>query len=225
MIIPIKETCKLIVYRLIPYCFFYPFFKIFCRLEVKGIENLSSKEGILIASNHLSYIDPPLLATIIPRGCTFMAKHELFDIPVLKYIIRYYAFPVNRQNPTASSIKTAIHKLACGKKVVIFPEGRRNMGANDVSFKNGIAMTAVLSKKKVVPTLIEGTNKLFPKGTIIPRPAKLKITFGEPLDLHQVGAEYKKISQKIMEHITQQTTVKNFEELSSIASDRTIHKQ
>ena len=109
MAISIKEIFKLTVYRYIPYCFFYPFFKVFGGLEVKGLENIPSKGGIIIASNHLSYIDPPLLATIIPRRCSFMAKHELFDIPILKYIIGYYAFPINRQKPEVSAIKTAIN--------------------------------------------------------------------------------------------------------------------
>jgi 1-acyl-sn-glycerol-3-phosphate acyltransferase len=178
------------------------------RLEVKGLEHIPIKGGIIIASNHLSYIDPPLLATILPRRCNFMAKHELFDIPILKYLIRYYAFPINRQRPRVSAIKTAIHKLCNGEIVVIFPEGSRNIGATLLSPKNGIGMVALLSKMNVVPTLIEGTDKLFPPGKCIPRLARIRITFGKPLDPVREDTDYRVISRKIMSYITQMTVTK-----------------
>ncbi|OQZ02463.1 MAG: hypothetical protein B6D35_01015 [Candidatus Brocadia sp. UTAMX2] len=208
MAISIREIFKLLVYRHIPYCFLYPFFMVVGRLEVKGLEHIPIKGGIIIASNHLSYIDPPLLATILPRRCNFMAKHELFDIPILKYLIRYYAFPINRQRPRVSAIKTAIHKLCNGEIVVIFPEGSRNIGATLLSPKNGIGMVALLSKMNVVPTLIEGTDKLFPPGKCIPRLARIRITFGKPLDPVREDTDYRVISRKIMSYITQMTVTK-----------------
>lgn len=200
-----KQAFKWILYRGIPYCVSYPFFKLLGRVEVRGNENLPRKGGILIAANHLSYVDPPLLATMITRGCLFMAKHELFDIPVLRYIIGYYAFPVVRKNPSSSSIKRALQELASGKIVVIFPEGRRNGLCAPLSakyeVKYGIGMIAVLSKMKVVPTLIEGTDNFLPPGQVIPRPAKIRVTFGKPIEVNQSGADYEKISYQIMNSI------------------------
>jgi len=196
-----KIFFKTIAYRFIPFCFLYPFFKIFGRLEVRGIKNIPRKGGILIASNHLSYVDPPLLATIIPGGCFFMAKHNLFELPILRYLINYYAFPINRQNPGPSAIKMALTKLAEGEIVVIFPEGSRNVADMLLPPKNGIGMISALSKKKIIPTLIEGTDRLFPPGKLIPRPAKMRVTFGDPLDLSHEDADYIKISHKIMDSI------------------------
>ena len=196
-----KTFFKVIAYRFIPLCFSYPFFKIFGRLEVRGIKNIPKSGGILIASNHLSCIDPPLLGTVIPGGCVFMAKHKLFEIPILKYLINYYAFPINRQKPGPSAIKIALTKLSGGEIVVIFPEGSRNRGEMSLPPKNGIGMIAALSKKKIIPTLIEGTDRLLPPGKLIPRPAKLRVTFGDPLDLSQEDADYIEISSKIMKSI------------------------
>lgn len=196
-----KQVYKWIIYRGIPYCFLYPFFKIFGRVEVKGIENLPKRGGILIAANHLSYIDPPLLATIIIRGCRFMAKHELFDIPALRHIISYYAFPVDRQNPRASSIKIALRELTNGRIVVIFPEGSRNATATPPHPRYGIGLIAALSKVKVVPTLIEGTDKMLPQGAVIPRPAKIRLIFGKPIDVSKAGTDYGRISHTIMNSI------------------------
>lgn len=197
----IKKFWRKIIYRFIPFCFLYPFFKLFGRLEVEGINNIPGKGGILIAANHLSYIDPPLLATIIPGGCVFMAKHNLFKIPVLKHIIGYYAFPVNRQKPNVSAIKAALTMLTGGRIVVIFPEGSRRIGDDTLPFKNGIGLISVLSEKKVIPALIEGSDKLLPPNKFIPRPGKLRVIFGKPLDLSREGTDYTRISHKIMDSI------------------------
>lgn len=201
----IRKFLGKIIYRFIAFCFLYPFFKLFGRLEVKGIENIPKSGGILIASNHLSYVDPPLLATIIPGGCVFMAKDNLLKIPILRHIIGYYSFPVNRQKPGASAIKTALTKLAHGEIVVIFPEGRRGTGNALLPFKKGIGIISVLSGKKVVPTLIEGSDKLFSLNKFIPRPAKVRVTFGMPIDLSQEGTDYNKISHKIADSIRELT--------------------
>ncbi len=196
-----KRLLKRIIYRFVPYCFLYPFFRIFGRLQVKGLENLSGGEGLLIASNHLSYIDPPLLATIIPGGCLFMAKQEVFNIPVLRHLISYYAFPVNRERPGALAIKTALAKLELGEKVVIFPEGSRNRGSMSLPPKNGIGMFAVSSGKKVIPVLLKGTDKLLPHDKLLPRPASISVTFGGPLDLDLADEDYGRLSSLIMEGI------------------------
>ncbi|MGO9614616.1 MAG: lysophospholipid acyltransferase family protein [Dissulfurispiraceae bacterium] len=193
--------CKRILYRYIPYCFLYPLFKVLGRLKVEGLENLRGNEGTLIAANHLSYIDPPLLAVIVPDGCVFLAKHELFDIPILKHLISYYAVPVNRQRVNASAIKVVLTKLAHGEKIVIFPEGSRNKGTSLLEPKNGVGMITVLSKKKVIPVLIKGTDKFLPSDKIFPRPARVQVIFGKPLDLGQDGADYGKISSLIIERI------------------------
>jgi 1-acyl-sn-glycerol-3-phosphate acyltransferase len=198
-----KELLKWIIYKRIPTCFSYTFFKLYGRLEVRGIENIPKEGGILIAANHLSYVDPPLLGTVINRRCRFMAKQELFCVPLLRYIVNYYAFPVHRKNPGASSIKIALQELESGKVVIIFPNGSRS-AASSVNLKNGIGMIAVLSRKKVIPTLIEGTDKFLSRGSVIPSPAKIRVTFGEPMDVSHAGTDYPLISQMIMDRIEKQ---------------------
>lgn len=191
---------KLVIYRFIPFCFLYPFFKIFGRIEIKGRENIL-KGGVLIASNHLSYVDPLMLATFIPKGCLFMAKHEIFSIPVLKYLIGYYAFPVNRSNPQASAIKFALEFLEKGKNVVIFPEGKRTFGVKSFAPKSGIGMLSVMSSKPVIPAFISGTEEFLPNGAIVPNPVKLKILFGKPLFLDHFGSDYDAATKTVMAEI------------------------
>jgi 1-acyl-sn-glycerol-3-phosphate acyltransferase len=94
-------------------------------LEVTGTENIP-KEGVIIASNHISYLDPPIIGSVTPRRSNFMAKKGLFDIPILGRMIKYAAFPVDREKPRASTIKEAVKRIRDGRIVVVFPEGQRN---------------------------------------------------------------------------------------------------
>lgn len=130
-----------------------------------------------------------------------MAKHELFNIPILRHLISYYAFSIDRQNPRASSIKIALQELTNGRIVVIFPEGSRNATDAPLYPKNGIGLIAALSKVKVVPALIEGTDKMLPKGAVIPIPAKIRLKFGNPIDVSKAGTDYERISHTIMNSI------------------------
>jgi len=195
----LRKAWFLFVYRCIPFCGLTLFFRLYGRLEVRGMENVPDGEGVVIASNHLSYYDPPLLAMLLSHGCLFMAKHEVLEIPFWKHIIRYYAFPVNRQRPGALAIKTAIRELAAGKKVAIFPAGTRNRDA-DSPAKKGIGLVVALSKAKVVPVCITGTDRFSRKGSLIPRPARVRIVFGNPVEFPE-GADYDEISRTVMERI------------------------
>jgi 1-acyl-sn-glycerol-3-phosphate acyltransferase len=195
----VKKSWFLFLCRFIPFCGLSLFFRGYGRLEIKGMENIPVGEGVVVAANHLSYYDPPLLAMILPRGCLFMAKHEVLEIPFWKHLIRYYAFPINRQRPGSLAIKTAIRELALGKKVVIFPEGTRNRDA-DSPAKKGIGMVASLSRAKVVPVFIEGTDRFSRKGSLIPHPAKVRVIFGEAIEFAE-GMDYDEVSRFIMARI------------------------
>jgi len=195
----LRKAWFLFIYRCIPFCGLSLFFRLYGRLEVSGMENVPDREGVVIASNHLSYYDPPLLAMLLSRGCLFMAKHEVLEIPFWKHIIRYYAFPVNRQRPGALAIKTAIRELAAGKKVVIFPAGTRNRDAESPA-KKGIGLVVALSKAKVVPVCITGTDRFSRKGSVIPRPTRVRVVFGSPVEF-QDGMDYNQMSNAVMQRI------------------------
>ena len=100
-------------------------FRINGGLTVQGEENVP-EGGVIIASNHISYLDPPLIGAVTPRRVTFMARKGLFEIPVLRSIIKPAAFPIDREKPRPSTIKEAIKRLRNGELLVIFPEGGRS---------------------------------------------------------------------------------------------------
>lgn len=173
-------------------------FRINGRLEVKGIDNIPMEGGVIVASNHISYLDPPLLGAIIPRKVTFMARRGLFDIkvPLLRWVIRHYAFPVDREKTLPSTIKEALRRLKNGELLVIFPEGRRSETGGLLEGKKGIGLIVGRSRVAVVPALIQGTDRALPVGGKWLRKAKISVIFDKPLYFSENNSEL--ITKKIM---------------------------
>lgn len=168
---------------------FYLFFKTLCwiifrlffGLEVKGAENVPDEGGVIVAANHSSYFDPPVIGVALRRQATYMAREGLFKIPLVKTFVAAFSFPVKRGRPRPSTIKEALRRLKKGELIVMFPEGGRSKDGNLSDAKRGIGLIATMSKAPVVPALIRGTEKAFPVGARLIRPAKIKVIFGKPL--------------------------------------------
>jgi 1-acyl-sn-glycerol-3-phosphate acyltransferase len=150
-------------------------------LEVTGIENIPAEGGVLVAANHISYLDPPAIGSVIPRKPTFMARTGLFHIPLLKHFIRHFSFPVDREKTRPSTIKEAVRRLKSGELVIMFPEGRRSDSGELMEAKRGIGMVAYMSKVAIVPALIAGSEKALPVDARWLKRAKISIAFGKPI--------------------------------------------
>ncbi len=126
--------------------------------RVSGAENVPPSGGLIVASNHISYLDPPLLGTWFPRVIHFMAKQELFDTPVFGPLIRaVHAFPVNREAGDRGAIRHALRVLKGGGVVGIFPEGRRNLDG-EAQARSGAVLLASTAQCPVVPVALVGTR-------------------------------------------------------------------
>ncbi len=167
--------------------------------EVKGKENIP-EGGTLIAANHISYLDPPLVGSITPRRVTFMARKGLFKVPLLGTIIKPAAFPVDREKPRPSSIKEAVKRLKNGELIVIFPEGGRSETGELMQAKRGIGMIAGLSRVPIVPALIIGSNKALPLGAKWIKRAKITVIFGKPINANPSAEEKGQKSSELHEH-------------------------
>jgi len=150
-------------------------------LTVYGRENIPEKGGVIVASNHISYLDPPLVGSVLPRIATFMARKGLFEMPVLKWMITRAAFPVDRENPKPSSIKDAVRRLKKGEVLVLFPEGKRSETGELQEAKRGVDVIAKMSKAAIVPTLLVGSDKALPSGAKWLKRADISVVFGKPI--------------------------------------------
>ena len=182
--------------------FFGLFYKLFFGLEVIGLENVPESGPVIIASNHVSNLDPPTLGTALKhRQVHFMAKAELFKNPVFSYAIRQLgAFPVKRGASDRGAIKTALDTLKNGRVLAIFPEGTRSKDGKLKKFESGVISFAAKTGAAIVPSCIIGAEKLganhlFPK---------LKVVFGKPYhvphdiaDKEVLQSETNKLMKKI----------------------------
>lgn len=157
-------------------------FKFLCLLEVEGLENLPQQGGVILAPNHISYLDPPLVGSAVNRPVYFMAKQELFSVPVLGWLIRRtHAFPVSRGSADRQALRKAQELLERGEVLVMFPEGRRSRDGRLQQAELGLALVAARAKVPVVPVVVTGTARALPHGSPFFRPAKLRVKIGRPL--------------------------------------------
>lgn len=173
-------------------------YTILFRLEAVGRENIPQEGGVLLCSNHISNFDPPTVGIKLRRQVRFMAKSELFDVPVLGKIIKAVgAFPVKRGGVSKESIKTSLNILRNGEVLGIFPSGSRH---NDGGIgKKGAASFALRSGATVIPTAIIGNYKLF---------RKMKVVYGAPVNLDEFkedpsGDALERATEKIMSKINE----------------------
>ena len=147
---------------------------LFCP-KVKGKENIPTTGSTIVYANHISLFDPIILACVLPRKINFMAKEELFRLPILGRLLRAIgAFPVKRGSADISSIKTALKRIKEGKVFGIFPEGTRSKSGEMQNFTHGMAAIAQRSKAITIPIAIKGSYRIF---------NSLSISIGKPLDL------------------------------------------
>lgn len=176
-------------------------FGFFFRIKVSGVENIPRKGGFILASNHLSYLDPAVLAIACPREVNFMAKAELFRIPLFSNLIRVLgAFPVKRNTADISALKEAMKRVKAGSGLLVFPEGGRKEGSTDLEPQAGIGFLAAKINAFVIPAFISGTDIALPKGAKVIKPSKVSVIFGKQIPIER-GLPYKEIAQGIMNSI------------------------
>ena len=166
---------------------FYKIFKVLCRFwfglilrtRVIGAENIPESGAFILAANHVSNWDPPLLGTFINREICYMGKKELFKNSVMAWICRsLHVFPVKRGAADKTAIKTAVKILKDGKCFGIFPEGTRSKTGKLGKAESGVSLIAAITKAPIIPAAIVNTEKIFSSEVKFPR---LAVVYGMPL--------------------------------------------
>jgi 1-acyl-sn-glycerol-3-phosphate acyltransferase len=173
-------------------------FALFYRLEAIGTQHVPEEGPVILCANHISTFDPPLVGTPLERKVHFMAKAELFQMPILGWLIpRVGAFPVKRGGVGKETIKATLQLLRDGRVLGIFPEGSRKNPSGEG--KKGAALFATRTGAAVIPVSIIGNYKLFRKMTII---------YGPPVDLSEfaegTSEQLEAATDKIMKTIRTQ---------------------
>ena len=163
---------------------FKVFFKIYNRLEVQGFDKIPRGMQVIVAANHASYVDPPLVGGVFPGRLRILAKESLFRVPMLGFFIRALgAIPVKREDGQKSGavMKNLLTLLSDGKSVLLFPEGTRSPDGRLKPLEAGVAYLSVKTGVPVLPVYVAGSFKAWPKGKKFPRPSKLSLRAAPPI--------------------------------------------
>ena len=164
------------------------------RREITGLENLPTNGSYILAANHQSHSDPPIIGSCIKKTIYYIAKKELFEIPVFGWIIkRMHAFPVDRAIADIGALKNALKILHSGSPLLVFPEGTRYKPGKIRKLKKGAAMLSVATNSPVVPVAVINSDKLS-------NFKKIKVKFGVPMRF-DASEDYDSITNKIMSEI------------------------
>ncbi|MEH7075618.1 lysophospholipid acyltransferase family protein [Neobacillus drentensis] len=156
-------------------------FKPLYRVEAIGLEHFPKEGGVLLCANHIHNFDPIIVGIMAPRPVHYMAKEEIFSVPVLGNIVRKCnAFPVKRGFSDREALRTGLKILKDGFVFGLFPEGTRSKTGELGKGLAGAGFFALRSTAAVVPCAIIGPYRSF---------RKLKVVYGEPIDLEEMRKE------------------------------------
>lgn len=173
-------------------------------LRVEGIENIPADGSFILASNHKSYLDPPLLGAPLPRELRYFAKKQLFSIPILGRTIRGYgAIPIDREGFDRRGIAQALDVLAAGEGLVVFPEGTRIRRPGLGRPREGVGLLTLKSGAPVVPAHLSGTWE--PRRRWYRR-VPIEVRYGRPIRFPAVSgkdarAQYAAVAAAVLEAI------------------------
>jgi 1-acyl-sn-glycerol-3-phosphate acyltransferase len=183
------------------------FFRVVGSWQVEGRQNVPAEGALILAPNHLSYLDPPLVGCALQRPVWFMAKVELFRrAPAAWFMTALHSFPVQRGTGDRAALKRTLDLLAAGKAVALFPEGTRSQTGELGEPELGIGMIALRSGAPVVPMAIAGTDSVYPRDAKLPRRGKIRLRIGKPLHFPTPEGkpgrqEYAAVAQRVMAEI------------------------
>ncbi len=205
-----RDFWRKMFYRLIRAVLFI-FYKLFFRFQFFGSEqvpDLNDPRGVILAPNHASYLDPPLLGISLRRRVTYLAKSYLFDHFFVGFVLRSIgAYPIKSESGNDfRSIRDLVRLLKSGHCITVFPEGTRSENGEFHEPEGGIGFLAMKSAAWVVPVYIQGSYAAFPKGAKNFKSHPIKVYFGEAFIPAENSAfvamnDHLAVSQDIMKRI------------------------
>ncbi len=170
------------IYSFVSYFIVFPIFRFVFRGRTFGNQNVPQKGPLVVVANHGSHLDPPILGHVLGRPIAFMAKKELFDIPVLNWVIRSCgAYPVNRGGGDRQAIRAAIEKLSSGSAIGLFLDGTRQKDGRINKPMSGAALLAARSGAFLLPVAIINSHRALVRKSFLPRLLPIHICIGQPV--------------------------------------------
>lgn len=182
-----------VFYWLMRYVFIGPWFRLFFRPWVEGVENLPKQGPVILCPNHLSFIDSIMIPLVVPkRRVVYLGKSDYFD----KWYVKWFfegagVIPVRREGGSAgeASLNAGCEQLERNMVVAVYPEGTRSPDGRLYKGKTGAARMAMRAGTPVVPVAVFGTDEALPTGSYVPKRVRIGVRFGQPIDLTRYAGQ------------------------------------
>lgn len=157
------------------------------RFRARGVERVPKTGGGLVLINHQSSLDPLLAGMALQRPISFVARHSLFSLPVIGWILRRtYVLPINRESASSRVIKAMVRRMEHGFLVGMFPEGTRSDDGEVGRLKPGFIAMIRRYPVPIYPVGIAGAHHAMPRGVLLPRFRPVRVVYGEPLSPEEI---------------------------------------
>src|SRR5215831_15459519 len=175
---------------------FRALYRFYFHWRVYNPERVPLRGPVILAANHASYLDPPLVGAGVKRGINYLARDTLFRYPGIGWLLRNWnSVPVDREGGGAAGLKAILDRLLDGGAIILFPEGTRTRDGRLQPARSGIGLTVIKSKAPVVPVRVFGTFEAFNRFMRFPRPRRVSVKFGRPINFDKLRAEAKVCSK------------------------------
>jgi 1-acyl-sn-glycerol-3-phosphate acyltransferase len=181
-------------------------------LKVYGRDNVPDEGGVLMVSNHQSYLDPAVLGAQLRRPMSYLAKADLWKNKAFGWLIsNLYAYPVQQGKGDKGAIIETITRLQEGHLLNIFPEGSRTETGELLPIQRGVALVIRKAKVPVIPAVVDGSFRAWPKGQLLPGRHPVRVMFGKPrrmdhLDGKEIVAEVDRLLREMLAELRARET-------------------
>ena len=185
--------------------FFRVLFTVYLRWHAFNAERVPRTGALILAANHASILDPPVVGCALHRQINYLARASLFDIPVVGWLFRKWnSIPIDRDGGNAAGLRIILERLRAGNGIILFPEGTRTRDGNLQPAQSGIGLIVAKSDAPVVPARTFGTFEALGRDMKFPRPKKVAVKFGQPMNFEKLRAEAKNCPKARLKEIYQE---------------------
>jgi 1-acyl-sn-glycerol-3-phosphate acyltransferase len=204
----------------VSYWFGWTFFRLlyatYFRWRVYNPENVPPEGPVILAANHASFLDPPLVGSGLPRAINYLARDTLFRYPGIGALLRSWnSVPVDREGGGAG-LKAILDRLLKGGAIILFPEGTRTQDGRLQPARSGIGLTVIKSQAPVVPVRVFGTYEAFGRHVRFPRPRPVAVKYGLPMRFEALRAEAQNCSKPRLKEIYQEIANRIMAEIAKL---------
>jgi len=184
---------------------FRAMYRFYFHWRVFNADRVPQTGGVILASNHASFLDPPLVGSGLHRAINYLARESLFRFPGVGALLRsWQCVPVDRNGGGAAGLKGILDRLLAGGGIILFPEGTRTQDGRLQPARSGIGLVVIKSEAPVIPVRVFGTYEAYGRHLKIPRPRQVAVKYGQPMRFEQLRAEAKNCSKARLKEIYQE---------------------